>query len=52
MEKRDADEGDKVLPTGYGDYSVFNLGTGTGYSVLEMVEGMKVSQAVPQHHQP
>ena len=26
---------------GYGEYSVFNLGTGVGYSVLDMVEAMK-----------
>jgi UDP-glucose 4-epimerase len=29
------------LKTGYGKLSVFNLGTGHGYSVLEMVEAMK-----------
>jgi hypothetical protein len=25
---------------GFGKYSVFNLGTGRGYSVLEMIEGI------------
>ena len=27
---------------GYGEYSVFNLGSGIGYSVLDMVKGMQV----------
>jgi UDP-glucose 4-epimerase len=26
---------------GFGQYSVFNLGTGVGYSVLDMVKAMK-----------
>lgn len=29
------------VPNGYGKLSVFNLGTGKGYSVLEMIEAMK-----------
>lgn len=32
---------------GYGKYSVFNLGTGTGYSVLDMVEAMKKASGRP-----
>lgn len=28
--------------SGYGKLSIFNLGTGIGYSVLDMIEGMKV----------
>ena len=28
--------------SGFGKLSIFNLGTGIGYSVLDMVEGMKV----------
>jgi UDP-glucose 4-epimerase len=32
---------------GFGQYSVFNLGTGIGYSVLEMVEAMKLASNRP-----
>jgi len=32
---------------GYGKYSVFNLGTGIGYSVLDMVEAMKIASNRP-----
>lgn len=32
---------------GHGAYSVFNLGTGNGYSVLEMVEAMKKASGRP-----
>ena len=32
---------------GHGLYSVFNLGTGKGYSVLEMVEAMKKASGRP-----
>mmetsp|Transcript_8535 Transcript_8535/g.11708 ORF Transcript_8535/g.11708 Transcript_8535/m.11708 type:complete len:429 (+) Transcript_8535:23-1309(+) len=28
---------------GYGEYSVFNLGSGIGYSVLDMVKGMQIA---------
>ena len=38
IEKRD--EGPE---NGYGRLSVFNLGTGIGYSVMEMIEGMQVN---------
>ena len=32
---------------GHGLYNVFNLGTGKGYSVLEMVEAMKKASGRP-----
>ena len=32
---------------GYGEYSVFNLGTGVGCSVLQMVEAMKRASGQP-----
>eukprot|EP01038_Epipyxis_sp_PR26KG_P014173 gene14173-19018_t len=32
---------------GYGSYSVYNLGTGVGYSVLDMVEAMKIASGKP-----
>jgi UDP-glucose 4-epimerase len=35
-------DGKTVEESGYGKLSVFNLGTGIGYSVLDMIEGMKV----------
>ena len=36
--------GKTIEESGYGKLSVFNLGTGIGYSVLDMIEGMKVRQ--------
>ena len=37
------EKGDNTVEeSGYGKLSVFNLGTGIGYSVLDMIEGMKV----------
>ncbi len=38
--------GEKVEENGFGELSVFNLGTGIGYSVLDMVEGMRVSESI------
>lgn len=35
------------MPSGHCKYSVFNLGTGVGYSVLEMVEAMKEASGKP-----
>jgi UDP-glucose 4-epimerase len=35
------DKESKTEKTGFGKLSVFNLGTGRGYSVLEMIEAMK-----------
>ena len=32
---------------GLGQYSVFNLGTGVGYSVLDMVNAMKAASGRP-----
>ena len=37
--------GDKAGENGFGKLSIFNLGTGIGYSVLDMVEGMRVSES-------
>lgn len=34
-------------PNGYGKLSVFNLGTGKGYSVLEMIDAMKRASGKP-----
>ena len=38
-------DGKTVEESGYGKLSIFNLGTGIGYSVLDMVEGMKVRRS-------
>jgi UDP-glucose 4-epimerase len=37
---------------GFGEYSVFNLGTGIGYSVLDMVSAMKVASGRLDHVHP
>ena len=34
---------------GYKAYSVFNLGTGNGYSVLQMIEAMRTARYDFQH---
>lgn len=38
---------DPTKRTGFGKYSIFNLGTGRGYSVLEMIEAMKIASGRP-----
>lgn len=37
----------EAQPAGAHTYSVFNLGSGVGYSVLDMVEAMKVASGRP-----
>mmetsp|Transcript_27032 Transcript_27032/g.45257 ORF Transcript_27032/g.45257 Transcript_27032/m.45257 type:complete len:409 (+) Transcript_27032:204-1430(+) len=41
------DDPEATETSGHGQYSVFNLGTGVGYSVKEMVEAMKKASGQP-----